>query len=115
MRSASGSRPRPSRRSRPWRSTAGVLDLDRVRASYDAKAPADRRLHYDVQARLREGVWNCPKLPFPVNDLSAAFDVEDGLLTIHRAEGYNGVTTLRAGGRCGWATPAGSRWTCTSR
>ena len=77
--------------------SGGVVDLDRVRASYDAKAPAGRRLHYDVQARLRDGIWNCPKLPFTVNDLSAAFDVEDGLLTLHRAEGYNGMTTLRPG------------------
>jgi hypothetical protein len=76
----------------------GVVDLDRVQASYDPKAPAGDRLHYAVQARLRDGAWNCPKLPYPVNSLAAAFDVEDGLLTIHRAEGYNGVTTLRARG-----------------
>ena len=115
MRSASGSRPEAQPAFKALAFSGGVLDLDRVRASYDAKAPADRRLHYDVQARLREGVWNCPKLPYPVNDLSAAFDVEDGLLTLHRAEGYNGVTTLAPGARCGWATPAGSPWSCTSR
>jgi hypothetical protein len=77
----------------------GVIDLDRVRASYDANAPAGGRLHYAVKARLREGVWNCPKLPYPVNNLSADCDIEDGILTLHRAEGYNGMTTLRAKGR----------------
>ena len=50
----------------------GVVDLERIRASYDPELPAGSRLHYAVQARLREGVWACPKLPFPVNDLSAA-------------------------------------------
>src|SRR5262249_6119604 len=80
---------------------------DRVRASYDANAPAGRQLHYDVQARLREGVWNCPKLPYPVNDLSAAFEVEDGMLTLRHAEGYNGQTTLPARGkmRLGYPRP----------
>lgn len=77
----------------------GVVDLDRVRVGYDAKAPAGRRLHYGVQARLRDGVWNCPRLPFPVNDLSAAVDVEDGLLTLLHAEGTHGKTTLRARGK----------------
>ncbi len=77
----------------------GVVDLDRVQARYEAKAPAGRRLHYAVQARLREGIWQCPKLPFPVNNLSAAFDLEDGALTLHHAEGYHGRTILRASGR----------------
>ena len=76
----------------------GVIDLDRVQASYDPNRPAGDRFHYSVQARLHDGVWACPKLPYPVNSLSAVFDIEDGRLTIHRAEGYNGVTTLRARG-----------------
>ena len=61
-----------------------MVDLDLRRASYDPKAPAGNRLHYAVQARLRDGVWECPKLPYPVNNLSAVVDVEDGLLT-HQA------------------------------
>ena len=77
----------------------GVVDLDRVRVRYDAKAPAGSRLHYAVKARLREGVWNCPKLPYPVNNLSADCDIEDGILTLHRADGYNGATAMRARGR----------------
>ncbi len=41
----------------------GVVDLDRVRASYDPKAPAGDRLHYAVQARLREGTGIAPSSP----------------------------------------------------
>jgi AsmA-like C-terminal region len=77
----------------------GVIDLDRVQASYDVNAPAGRGLHYAVKARLREGVWHCPKLPYPVNNLSADVDIEDGILTLHRVEGSNGTTALRAKGR----------------
>src|SRR6185312_3283515 len=55
--------------------------------------------------RLREGVWQCPKLPYPVNNLSAAFDLEDGMLTLRRAEGYHGMTTLRARGRARRSDP----------
>jgi hypothetical protein len=85
---------------------SGVVDLDRVRATYRSKAPAGRRLHYALQAQLREGVWQCPKLPYPVNNLSASFDLEDGMLTLHRAEGYHGMTTLRARGRMRLGDPS---------
>jgi AsmA-like C-terminal region len=84
----------------------GVVDLDRVRASYDPTAPPRSRLHYAVQARLRDGIWSCPRLPYRLNDLSAALEVEDGMLTLHRAEGYNGVTSLRARGRMRLGDPS---------
>ena len=95
---AGGSRARRGRQSRPWRSTTGVVDIELKRFRYDPTAPPASRLHYQAQARLREGVWECPKLPFPVNDLSADFGLEDGLLTIKRAQGSNGLTTLLRGG-----------------
>ncbi len=78
--------------------TGGVLDLEVKRAIYDPVAPAGDRLHYAMSARLREGVWECPHLPFSVNKLSAILGVEDGLITIEHAEGFHGETTLRAKG-----------------
>jgi hypothetical protein len=83
----------------------GVVDVEPSRLSYNPKAPAGRRLHYQAIARLRDGVWECPHLPFPVNDLSALVKLEDGMLTIKHAEGSNGMTTLRAEGSLGACDP----------
>ena len=49
-------------------------------------------------AQFREGVWECPELPFTVNDLSAVVTIEDRVITIKHARGSNGNTTLSAGG-----------------
>ena len=62
-------------------------------------------MRYQALARLREGVWECPKLPFLVNDLSALIGIEDGMLTIKHAQGSNGLTTLRAEGTLGIDDP----------
>ena len=78
--------------------TGGVVDLDLKRATYDPKAPPESRLTYALEARLHEGVWECPKLPFHVNNFTAVVGVEDGLIHIKHAEGFNGRTTLRARG-----------------
>ena len=56
---------------------------------------ATPRIRYQASAQLRSGLWSCPKLPFPINDLSASLAVRDGVLTIERAEGYNGSTVVR--------------------
>ena len=77
---------------------AGVLDLKVNRLEYDPAKPPGNRLSYNVGARLRDGVWNCPDLPFQVNDLSADVNVEDNVLTIKHAQGSNGMTSLRADG-----------------
>jgi hypothetical protein len=78
--------------------TGGVIDIDLKRATYDPRSAAGDRLHYAMSARLHDGVWECPRLPFIVNQLSAIIGVDDGLITIQHAEGYNGGTTLRAKG-----------------
>ena len=75
---------------------SGVVDLELKRFRYDPTAAPARRLSYQAQARIREGVWECPKLPFPVNELSALIGVEDGVLSIKHAQGSNGLTSLRA-------------------
>jgi AsmA-like C-terminal region len=77
---------------------SGVVDIELERFSYNPMAAPARRLSYHAQARLREGVWECPKLPFTVNELSAVIGVEDGILSIKHAEGSNGMTSLRADG-----------------
>jgi len=76
----------------------GVIDLDLSRFSFDPTAAPASQLRYQAQARIREGVWECLKLPFPLNDLSALVSIEDGVMTIKHAQGSNGKTTLRAEG-----------------
>ena len=76
----------------------GEIDLEVHRLAIHPTASPGRRLDYDVLARLHGGVWECPALPFPVNDLSALLAIHDGLLTIKHAEGRNGNTILRAAG-----------------
>jgi hypothetical protein len=83
----------------------GVLDLELHRFRYDPAAPSADRLRYKTSIRLREGVWDCPILPFTVNDLGAALTIEDGVLSINHAQGSNGTTTLRAEGVIGLTEP----------
>ncbi len=76
----------------------GVLDLEVSRLRYDPAAPPESCLRCNMVARLREGVWDCPLLPFSVNELSAVVSVEDQVITIKHARGSNGNTTLSAAG-----------------
>ncbi len=62
----------------------GVVDIELSRFRYDPNAAAAKRVAYGAVARLRDGVWDCPKLPFSINDLSALVRVENDLLTIER-------------------------------
>jgi AsmA-like C-terminal region len=75
---------------------SGTIDLELHRFSFNPKAAAGQRVHYLATARLREGVWECPHLPFAINDLSAAVQLDDGRLTISKhAQGTNGLTGVR--------------------
>lgn len=78
--------------------TGGDLDVDLKSLVYDPNAPAGAKLGYDLDLQLRGGVCSRPDLPFPINDLSAQISLRDGLLTLHRADGYNGSTRVRAEG-----------------
>lgn len=71
----------------------GEVDLQINTFACDPKA--DRPVTYDLAGHLRNGVWNCSKLPFPINDLASGFTLRDGRFTIDRAEGFYGTTTLR--------------------
>ena len=77
---------------------AGVLDLKVNRIEFDPTKPPGHRLSYNVGAWLRDGVWQCPEMPFQVNGLSATVNVQDNVLTIVHAQGANGMTSLRADG-----------------
>jgi hypothetical protein len=72
----------------------GELDLRVDQFSYDPAATP--RIHYQAAVQLRSGLWTCPRLPFPINDLSASVSIRDGVLAIERAEGYNGTTVVHA-------------------
>ncbi len=83
----------------------GVIDLELNHFGFDPALAPGSRLHYQALVRLREGVWECPKLPFSVNDLSAMIGIEDGMVTITHAQGSNGLTILRADGTLGLDDP----------
>jgi hypothetical protein len=72
----------------------GTVDIELSHFSYDPR-DASRRCRYAAVAKVREAVWECPLLPFPINDLSALINVEDGKLTIKHAQGSNGQTGVR--------------------
>src|SRR5207245_2748269 len=73
--------------------SGGEVDLRIEKVSFDPEATP--RARYDVSGHLRGGSLTCPKLPFPINELAGGFAVRDGTLSIDRAEGYYGTTTVR--------------------
>jgi len=79
----------------------GVVDLELNRFRYDPTGLPGDLLKYQASVKIREGVWDCPILPFTVNDLEASLSIEDGVLSIEHAQGSNGKTTLRANGKIG--------------
>ena len=77
--------------------TAGEVDVWLGELVYDPAASP--KLRYNASSRLRSGLWNCrPTLPFPINDLAASLSILDGVVSVDRAEGYNGTTRVRADG-----------------
>ncbi len=56
-------------------------------------------LRCEGSARLRRGIWNCPKLPFPINDVSVDVEVHDGSVSITSAKGSDGTTSLSLRGK----------------
>ena len=75
---------------------AGELDVTASRLEFDPRA--SEPLRYAARVRLRSGTWACPKLPFPLNEVSALASIRDGAIKVERAEGANGKTTARAEG-----------------
>ena len=77
---------------------SGVVDVELSQLVYNPQASPDDQFKYVASARLREGVCDCQKLPFPLNDVNAQLDLADGMITIKHAQGSNGLTGCRAEG-----------------
>jgi len=84
---------------------SGEMDVDLKSLAYRPGATDGPKVDYDVQALLHNGVCECPKLPFPINRLSAKVGVKNGLLTIDYAQGGDGSTTVRAEGTMALGDP----------
>ena len=84
----------------------GEVDLNLASLSFDPAATPP--LHYEASAHLRRGVWDCPKLPFAIGDVSVHATVCDGLLRVTQADGSNGATTINFDGEVGLDDPCQS-------
>jgi uncharacterized protein involved in outer membrane biogenesis len=75
----------------------GEIDADLPSLTYDpASTP---KLHYQATANLRRGLWKCPKLPFPISDVSLYLAINDGELEILQGMGSDGSTDLSVTGK----------------
>ncbi len=74
--------------------TGGTLDVEvqRLRCGPDAGPTG---LEYALGLNLRGGLWSCPELPFPLSEVSASAHLENGRLTVTRAQGGYGKTLVR--------------------
>src|SRR5271166_2697378 len=84
----------------------GEVDLELRRLTIHPAAARQERAEYDATLRLRGGVWECPSLPFPINDLGAHVTIRNGQVSIKHAEGTNGSTIVRAAGTLAGVNPA---------
>jgi hypothetical protein len=75
----------------------GEIDADLPSLTYDPNATP--RFHYQATANLRRGLWKCPKLPFPISDVSVNVALNDGELTILQGMGNDGSTSLSLTGK----------------
>ena len=87
----------------------GLVDIELKHFRYDPGAPSADRLKYQVGARLREGVWECPNLPFPVNELSADVSLKTGPVDQTRP-GIQRPDDPSAGEQSGFVTRRSRRW-----
>ena len=88
-------------RAREWLDRAGLAggEVYAGLSSLTFDPGANPPLHYQVRANLRRGLWKCPKLPFPISDVSVDIEAKDGELTILRADGSDGRTGLSLKGK----------------
>ncbi len=76
--------------------TGGEIDVSLDKLAYDPRI--SKTWNYEGSARLRAGVINCSKAPFPISEASGEVRFKNGSIVVERAEGYNGPTTVRAWG-----------------
>ena len=72
---------------------SGRLDLvlEHLTSSRTSNPPID----YAIRSSLRDGVWRCDRLPFPLSDVSGSTRVENGRLDVTWAEARYGRTVVR--------------------
>jgi len=85
--------------------SGGEVDADLGSLSFDPAASP--RLRYDATARLSRGFWKCPKLPFPISDVSVDLRARDGRPAEVTASGSDGATTFALEGKFDLDDPAG--------
>jgi len=85
--------------------TAGEVDAELAMLSFDPSASP--RLHYDATARLTRGHWKCPRLPFPISDVSVEVAARDGRPVAVTAGGSDGATSFSLAGKFDLDDPAG--------
>ena len=84
--------------------SAGEVDATWTSLVIDPRSP--QPIHCDGSARLRRGIWQCPHLPFPINDASIDVEIRDRQVFVTSAKGTDGATMLSLRGRFALDNPA---------
>ncbi len=71
----------------------GEVDVNVARLVIDPQAPTP--VDYEVALSLREGLWDCPKMPFPLSKVAGSATITPRSIRVHQADGYNGKTVVR--------------------
>ena len=84
--------------------SAGEVDASWSALDIDPNRP--QPVQCDGSIRLRRGIWNCPKLPFPINDVSVDVQIRQGQVYVTSAKGTDGATSLSLRGKFALDDPA---------
>lgn len=76
----------------------GEVDISVARLVRDPKA--NPPLTYEVGVVLREGVWRCPDMPFPLAGVAMAATITPATIRIDHASGHDGKTEVRLRPSC---------------
>ncbi len=84
--------------------TGGIIDLTLHDLAFNSDTQIIHRK--SASARVQSGVVNCPKMPFPLNNLRGTLRLKDDLVTIEETEADNGPTHLWVSGMFSTGDPA---------
>ncbi len=84
--------------------SGGEVDATLATLTYDPAASPP--LHYQARARLHGGLWKCPKLPFPISDVSADVEAVAGRPIVVSGSGSDGATSFGLRGKFEACDPA---------
>lgn len=91
---------------------AGEVDARWTTLVVDPASP--RPVRCEGTAHLRRGTVKCPRLPFPISDVSVDAEVRDGEVIVTSAQGIDGATALAVRGHFALDDPAGSPFEVTA-